>query len=348
MWGDGSNEPLSNDLDFIPIVEEGNLTNGSTKPSNTVLVACPGEEHYCDTVEIGVVRSGRTSRVHADGETTLCAVRMAECSRDRVWTNCSAFMHHFCSHDVARSLDLRTVDDEIMKDFGEHCFCSRECYNVITSTTAATETQVPLSEVDEILPVSSKSFAKAQSSTAEGEEDYRPNNRKLSSTSPSPTDHIAALAKRKSVKQYARLQKNKLNLGESWSALRSVSPKMSNIPALIDEFEEMSEAGYKDWSTFRDRTELPIPLCPAEVETTKAMTFTAMDSLAEPATLFTHEDGTSKTKINEGSRKLFGHSATLSFLRSCLCHSGNKLLNSVTNMPLRDPIGRVIQFSLVK
>ncbi|GMF62961.1 unnamed protein product [Phytophthora fragariaefolia] len=39
---------------------------------------------------------------------------------------------------------------------------------------------------------------------------------------------------------------------------------MSNIPALIDEFEEMSEAGYKDWSTFRYRTELPIPLCPAE------------------------------------------------------------------------------------
>ncbi|GMF62960.1 unnamed protein product [Phytophthora fragariaefolia] len=109
----------------------------------------------------------------------------------------------FFMGDVARSLNLRTVDDEIMESFGEHCFSSRECYNGITSMTVAKETPVPLSEVDEILPVSSKSFAKAQFSTSEGEEDYRPNNRKPrtprqpSSTSPSPTDYIAALAKRK-------------------------------------------------------------------------------------------------------------------------------------------------------
>lgn len=124
---------------------------------------------------------------------------------------------------------------------------------------------------------------------------------------------IPELVVARGVKQYVRLQKNNLNLGESWSALCSIASKMSNIPALTDEFEEMSEDGYKDWSTFREHTELPSPLSPAEVETIKSMTFTTTDSLAEPATLFTHEDGTSKTKINDGSRKSFDHSATSSF-----------------------------------
>ncbi|KAF4127889.1 hypothetical protein GN958_ATG22945, partial [Phytophthora infestans] len=37
-------------------------------------------------------------------------------------------------------------------------------------------------------------------------------------------------------------------------------------PALTDEFEEMNEENYREWSTFRGRKELQIALSPSEVE----------------------------------------------------------------------------------
>ncbi|GMF58866.1 unnamed protein product [Phytophthora fragariaefolia] len=90
-------------------------------------------------------------------------------------------------------------------------------------------------------------------------------------------------------------------------------PKIPNIPALTDEFEEMDERGYREWFAFRERKELHRALCPGEVEEIASMTFSPTASLGQPSGLFTHPDGFSTTRLRQESRGLFGHLATSSF-----------------------------------
>lgn len=49
---------------------------------------------------------------------------------------CKAAMHHFCSHDVCKSLNL--VQDGVrMEEFDDVCYCSAECYRASTSSSHA-------------------------------------------------------------------------------------------------------------------------------------------------------------------------------------------------------------------
>ena len=52
---------------------------------------------------------------------------------------CGVPLHHFCSHDVAVSLGL--------KDFGDHCYCSRTCYE---GRTERISSQVQSSTIREL------------------------------------------------------------------------------------------------------------------------------------------------------------------------------------------------------
>ncbi|GMF55262.1 unnamed protein product [Phytophthora fragariaefolia] len=73
--------------------------------------------------------------------------------------------------------------------------------------------------------------------------------------------------------------KKTVEFGESWSSLCAVSPKYSGIPSLSDDFEEVDESGYREWSTFRGPKALHIDLCPAEVEAIEGMSFSPTASL---------------------------------------------------------------------
>ncbi|POM67873.1 Transposase [Phytophthora palmivora] len=116
------------------------------------------------------------------------------------------------------------------------------------------------------------------------------------------------------IRQFAKVQKTNLQFGESWESLCSMVPQLSNIPTMTDEFEELDEQGYREWSAFRSRNELQIPLSPGEAEQIESMTFSRTASLGQPVGLFTHADGTSTSKLHEESLQYFGHSATSAFL----------------------------------
>lgn len=115
------------------------------------------------------------------------------------------------------------------------------------------------------------------------------------------------------VKHYVAIHQNSAEFGESWSALCSMVPKYTNIPQLTDEFDEVQESEYREWSVFRSQKELQIDLCPAEVELIQGMTFSPTASLDEVPGLFAHPDGSTTTKLREESKHLFGKSASSSF-----------------------------------
>ncbi|GMF31484.1 unnamed protein product [Phytophthora fragariaefolia] len=62
-----------------------------------------------------------------------------------------------------------------------------------------------------------------------------------------------------------------------------MAPKLSNIPTLTDELEEMDERGYREWFAFRGRKELQRALCPGEVGEIASMPFTSIASLGQPS-----------------------------------------------------------------
>lgn len=115
------------------------------------------------------------------------------------------------------------------------------------------------------------------------------------------------------IRQFAKAHQGELQFGESWTQLCSMIPKLSNIPALTEEFEEMDEENYREWSAFRGRKELQIALSPDEVEQIESMSFSPTASLGQPPSLFSHPDGSSTTKLRQESQHLFGHSATSAF-----------------------------------
>ncbi|KAF4131237.1 hypothetical protein GN958_ATG19492, partial [Phytophthora infestans] len=59
--------------------------------------------------------------------------------------------------------------------------------------------------------------------------------------------------------QFAKMQKNKLRVGESWTSLCTMAPNFSNLPALTEEFKEVEELEYREWATFRGQRGLQIP-----------------------------------------------------------------------------------------
>ncbi|GMF35316.1 unnamed protein product [Phytophthora lilii] len=89
--------------------------------------------------------------------------------------------------------------------------------------------------------------------------------------------------------------------------------KYTDIPSLNEEFEEIGEQEYSEWSKFRSRKELRIDLCPAEVEAIQGMNFSQTARLEPVPGLFAHADGTTTTCLQEDSKALFRHSATQSF-----------------------------------
>ncbi|GMF45511.1 unnamed protein product [Phytophthora fragariaefolia] len=66
----------------------------------------------------------------------VCAVCHTECTTDRSWTDCGKYIHHFCSHDVCLSLNLRDADGATIKDFGDSSYCRTQCYMRATTSTA--------------------------------------------------------------------------------------------------------------------------------------------------------------------------------------------------------------------
>jgi hypothetical protein len=117
------------------------------------------------------------------------------------------------------------------------------------------------------------------------------------------------------VAQFVKMQKDMApqELGESWSRLCNIIPKYSDIPTLEEEFEEMEEGSYREWSKFIGDKEINIGLSPGEVEAIQSMSFSPSSSLEQPAGLFAHSDGSTVTRLRDESRRLFGHSATSSF-----------------------------------
>ncbi|GMF50390.1 unnamed protein product [Phytophthora fragariaefolia] len=97
------------------------------------------------------------------------------------------------------------------------------------------------------------------------------------------------------ISQFAKMQKRKLQFGESWVSLCNMIPKLSNIPMITEEFEEVDEQGYREWSMFRGRKQLQVALSPGEVEEIESMTFSPTASLGQPPGLFTRSDGSSDT-----------------------------------------------------
>ncbi|KAG3067936.1 hypothetical protein PI124_g22144 [Phytophthora idaei] len=54
-----------------------------------------------------------------------CAVCNLECSTERAYSRCKKPMHHFCSHDACKSLNISNSSGDVMEDFGDSCYCSK-------------------------------------------------------------------------------------------------------------------------------------------------------------------------------------------------------------------------------
>lgn len=115
------------------------------------------------------------------------------------------------------------------------------------------------------------------------------------------------------VRQYVSMQKNSVEFGESWSDLCNMIPKFTDIPTLTEECEEVDDADYREWSSFRSHRELNSNLCPTEVEAIEGLTFSPTASLDQVPGLFTHPDGSITTKLHQDSKKHFGGRASASF-----------------------------------
>ncbi|GMF44929.1 unnamed protein product [Phytophthora fragariaefolia] len=125
--------------------------------------------------------------------------------------------------------------------------------------------------------------------------------------------HVSEVIFTRGILQFANMENRKLQYGESRTSLCNMVPKISNIPALTDEIEEMDERGYREWFAFRGRKELQRALCPGEVEEIASMPFSPTAPLDQASGLVTHPDGSSTTRLRQESPGLFGHLATSSF-----------------------------------
>ncbi|KAJ8544457.1 hypothetical protein ON010_g11810 [Phytophthora cinnamomi] len=86
----------------------------------------------------------------------------------------------------------------------------------------------------------------------------------------------------------------------------------TDIPTLAEECEEIDDAEYREWSSFRSHRELNIDLCPAEVEAIEGLTFSPTAALDQVPGLFTHPDGSTATKLHPDSIRHFGGRASSS------------------------------------
>lgn len=445
------------------------LANDASKTTGGEVAVCETERAGIDTGDnVQRIRQGSTLatvQASSPNESVICAVCKSDCSTSRSCTNCGAFLHHFCSHDVCAALQLRGPDGLQIWDFGEASYCSEDCYKNAAasskthpapvamgvtslshdqeagqprnpSSTDQTEVLAPqcgspvsntygdsehskdsggmaksrappkISKASKPRKVraptrpkktagkprgnatskkgatSSKSkkptassrnsasadayrnelllrvqamatkFVSAQVAFSPGQEDwmkpkhycdvgaaflvgvvtrYTISNENNGETIEIPTprfeirwtntafqtkNHVHQIDESvvcRGVKQFVVMQKHNTDFGETWSALCTMLPKYSDISSLTEEFEEIDESGYREWSAFRSHKELHIDLCPAEVEAIQGMSFSPTASLDEVPGLYANTDGSTTTHLRNDSKRHFGHSATASF-----------------------------------
>lgn len=113
----------------------GYRNSSDTEGGPTASSGCPAGKRQVEASDAMGTSSNEFETRETNVEVAICAVCSTGCSTDRSCDACNAFMHHFCSHDVASSLALRTADGEAIADFGDQCYCNKACYETTISTS---------------------------------------------------------------------------------------------------------------------------------------------------------------------------------------------------------------------